>query len=632
MRDKDDFDSSRPRPRKKVRKRAARSATRWIALLVGCALAGLLAVGLLTWGVVRVFTGGGPFGPVVAQARPADTKLVTPIPPPPQVPSASPGWQVTPDGLPLASGLTSAVPLPDGDVNQVVFSDPARAQAAVVFAKGPLPPGPKVVVNNNPTYPLEWAQVDLRGGRVVAQIPVGNSQPGGGPVKGFQVSKAALSPAGERLAVVVPAGRTTLLQVWDKTGLKLMELNSKEFPGQPKDLPPHLMPGREWLEFLSESRLLVLASGALIAVDVPSGTVAYTLSEVKAPVALSPGRKWVCAAAATDGLKFFNTADGTPAGEIPKYGKPTTAAFSPDGAALAGSFGSHFAIWDVATGKPTGSWPVPAHVARFRVDRPSPSITWFGGDYLLSGNLLLDRGRGTLLCEYNPGGLSVAWSSSPDGRLWATGNFKDFLAAGVRDRKVTPGPIADAGLKGTNLMAACSVTPAAVKDRLQAALSGITFRPDDPVRIEVTGSGSTQAKQLLADAAAEELAKRGKAVDPSAKVGVRIELSRAKREQITKSMTVQFIGQPPPGELRDVYRIEASVYLINLENGSKSKAPSVVSLYIGVTESDWETTLCKGIGSRIGMGNIPLAGSYTAEGAENALPVEAGLGIDGVLP
>src|SRR5205085_1405993 len=109
-----------------------------------------------------------------------------------------------------------------------------------------------------------------------------------------------------------------------------------------------------------------------------------------------------------------------------------------------------------------------------------------------------------------------------------------------------------------------------------------------------------EAKQALADAAAEELAKRGKAVDPSAKVGVRIELSRAKREKIQKSITVEFIGPPPPGELRDVYRIEASIYLINRENDSKCPATGV-SLVIGVNEANWETVLCKGIGKRIGM-------------------------------
>src|SRR5262249_8749631 len=193
--------------------------------------------------------------------------------------------------------------------------------------------------------------------------------------------------------------------------------------------------------------------------------------------------------------------DGTTAGEIPKYGKPIAAAFRPDGAALAVSYQSYFAIWDVAKGKPIGAWPLPEYVRRARVDRPSLSITWFGDDHLLLGNLLPDRGRGIWLCEYNPADLCVAWSSSPDGRLWAAGNFKDLLGRFEQGKKVkvTPGPIADAGLQGKNLLAACTVPRADVKERLQAALSGIRFRPEDPARIEVTGSGSTEAKQALAD-------------------------------------------------------------------------------------------------------------------------------------
>ncbi len=445
---------------------------------------------------------------------------------------------------------------------------------------------------------------------------------------------------GERLAVVVPAVRsqfladqTTLLQVWDRAGSKLMELNRKEFPGQPKDRPLHVMPGEEWLEFVSESRLLLLGSGTLVAVDVPSGEVGYTLTGVKAPVALSPSRKWVCSATAAGGLKFFNTADGASAGEIPKYGKPSVAAFNSDGTALAVSYDSYFAIWDMATGKPTGAWPVPEYVRRARVDRPLRSITWFGADYLLFGNLLLERGQGIWLCEYNPAQLWVAWSSSPDGRLWAAGNFKEILGRWEDGKpvNVTPGAIADAGLQGKNLLAACTVPRADVKERLQARLSGIIFRPEDPARIEVTGSASTEAQHALADAAAEELAKRGKAVDPSAKAGVRIELSRAKREQIQKDSTVQFIGHPPPGALKDVYRIDAKIYLVNHENGSKCPATSM-SLAIDVHEANWETVLCKGVGKQIGMSSIPMEGSWTTDGKSSGLPAEVLMGIDGVLP
>src|SRR6188472_2029070 len=169
------------------------SSNWWLlaVLIGGGGTGGLLIVGLMVWGVLRLFAGGGLYGPVIAQARPAVNQPVAKnVLPAEQIPAADNGWNVTPDGVPLASAVTSAVRLPDGDVNQVLFSDPAQARAAVVIAKKPLPAGPKVVVNNYPAYPLEWTQVDLKGGQVVASIPVGNSEPGAGPVMGRQVTNA----------------------------------------------------------------------------------------------------------------------------------------------------------------------------------------------------------------------------------------------------------------------------------------------------------------------------------------------------------------------------------------------------------------------------------------------------------
>src|SRR5262249_37783272 len=139
MRDNDDLDTSRPRPKKKGKKkqRPAGNAPLRIALLGGGALAGLLVVGLVIWGIVSLFGGGGLFGPVVAQARPAENKPVSTVLPLEQIPPASAGWKVTPDGLPLASGLTSAVVLPDGKLEWVLFSDPSSAQAAVILSQKP---------------------------------------------------------------------------------------------------------------------------------------------------------------------------------------------------------------------------------------------------------------------------------------------------------------------------------------------------------------------------------------------------------------------------------------------------------------------------------------------------------------
>jgi hypothetical protein len=630
MRDNNDLDAAYRRPKKKVKqkKRAVRSPLR-IALFVGAGLAGLLVIGLLIWGVVSLFSGGGGrSGAVVAQARAADKNPEAGVLPLEQVPAAS-GWKVRQDGLRLASGLTSAVVLPEGKLESVLFSAPAQAQAAVILSSKPSRRDPTKRGAYVAAYPLEWVQVDLKTGRV-SSTSLGESEVGQNDHK--PVTNAALSPSGERLAIIVPSDGTLLhaFQVWDKAGKKLMHVKASEFSEMPKTSRVDHIAGFGWFGFVSESRLLIYGAGKLVALDVPSGKVAYAVGDgLKPPFALSPGRQWVGATTAADRFQCFATADGSPAGEIATPNIPYAAGFSPDGSTLALSFGN-FAFWDVSTGKPTGVWPPAQPAGGFRIERPA--IDWFGGDYLMFGNRLFDRQRNVTLSEYNPGQLWVAWSGSPDGRLWSAGNFKELLGAGVRDKLVTPGPIVDAGLKDKNLLAAYTVPHSDAKARLEKHLSGITFRAGDPARIEVTGGGSTSAKQLLADTAAEELAKRGKAVEPSAKVGVRIQLSEAKRTQRLKSHAVEYIGHPPPGALRDVYEMEARVYLINVENGSMSQTPRSLTKVAYVEDPNWETALCKGLGKAIGMTQIPLSGSYTATGEETGLPAQARLGIDGVLP
>src|SRR5207248_4122766 len=138
-----------------------------------------------------------------------------------------------PDGLPLTSGLTSAVPLPDGKILAVLFADPARATAAVLSAgPGVRPQGPRVRVGAvEPAGQGVWTQVDLKGGRVVGQTPVEGVRTGTTSLVP-EVANAALSPSGERLAVAFPRNGV-LLEVWDRTGKKV--LGSKET--EPRRLP-----------------------------------------------------------------------------------------------------------------------------------------------------------------------------------------------------------------------------------------------------------------------------------------------------------------------------------------------------------------------------------------------------------
>ncbi|MGL4552805.1 MAG: WD40 repeat domain-containing protein, partial [Gemmataceae bacterium] len=597
MPDNDDLDSQRPRGKKAKKKRRPDPAPGLpIGLLVGAGAAGLLVVGLILWGLVSLFRGGA-FGPVVAQARPADRKPDLPdVPAAPavpleQIPAAAPGWKVTPDGVALASGLTSAVALPEGDVTAVLFSDPAPALAAVVMTKKMLPPPEGTVVHTDPAYPVEWVPVDLKSGRVAAAIPLGDSYPGPRVSSEAKITNAALSPSGERLAAAFPGGVATAFRVWDKAGKRLLELPEGT--------------GSSWLAFQSESRLLAYGGGKLTAIDVPSGAVTYTVNDVKAPVALSPGRKWVCAAAPGDGLKFFSAADGTPGGEIPKAGKVEGIAFSPDGASVAVNTGA-VAVWDVATGKP-------AHAAGFQTpklnDDRAPRIAWFGGKHLLLGGVLLDLERQLVLCEYDCRPYRVARVPSPDGRLWSAGSFKEVLSAGLIQKKATPGPIFDAGVKDAPLLAAFTVPHDDARQRREEAQNGIPFLPDEPARIEVTGYGSTAAKQKLADTAAAELAKRGKAVDPSAKVGVRIELGALKQVSVARGSALPGVILPvKPGDVRTAYQVEASVRLINLANGAVSRSPQILTRGVYGDEPDREAAILTAIGKQMGWQLIPLAG------------------------
>src|SRR5205823_11076801 len=134
---------------------------------------------------------------------------------------------------------------------------------------------------------------------------------------------------------------------------------------------------------------------------------------------------------------------------------------------------------------------------------------------MLVRGFLFDTEQKLAVCEYDCRRRTVARAGGPDGRLWAAGPYQDELKpVPGSSKKVTPGPIADAGARGTKLLAAFTIPHADARRVTEAAQKGIVFRADEPVRIEVTGSGNTEKKQLVAEAAAGEAAQRGKAVDP----------------------------------------------------------------------------------------------------------------------
>jgi hypothetical protein len=627
MSERDEFDTSRAKSKKKTKKRKppARSENRGILLLVGTGIGGLLVLLLVIWGLVSLFSGGGSSSAIVAQARPAEKKpdSKTAIIPPEQIPSAAPNWKVTVDDTLLASGLTSAIVLPDGKVESVLFANPSAAQAAVIIAQPALKADPKTVVNI-PIFPIEWVQVDLKAGRVLNQISLGNS-------RGAPMINSALSPSGDRLAIVVPTADGSL-QIWDKSGKKIAEWKEVGFPGLTTEPRTGWVPGQEWLAFLDDQRVVVSCKGKLLVVDPSANKLAYSIGEgLKPPFVLSPNRKWFGAIQEKGRFQCFNTKDGTLAGEINLPSHPSAIGFSPDGTSLAMTFGSQLAIWDLATGKPKATWETPVGV-RYRIDRPE--INWFGTNHLMVGNRVFDPENNITLCEFDDRPVRVAWTNSPDGRLWSAGNFKALLGGGDRDKKVIPGPIVDAGLKDKNLLGAYSMPHQDAKNRWQAATSGIILRPEEPLRIEVVGGCSKEAKQLLADTAAEEMTKNGKAVDPSAKIGFRVELSKPKKvEKVrTSNSGVQYIGPVPKSEIKEVYEIDARIFFINTEKEIvTTRGPAGWTMHTAITEPDYEKIICKGIGKQIGMHTRPEAGYFNSKGEDVGLPIMANIGIDGVV-
>lgn len=490
--------------------------------------------------------------------------------------------------------------LPEGTAVFVLFSDPDQACAAVVMQK------PSSNIHNTP---LEWVQIDLKSGQVTGRVPL--------TAQGL--AKAALSPSGKRLAASFREAEGSIL-VWDSAGKKIQQFSGNK------------PPGGEWLAFASEDRLLAVGGGKLTAIDIATGRSTFTANqEVKSPAALSPGRKWVAATNAKNELNVFGSADGSVAGRWSKAhlnGMGVTAlAFRQDGAELSAMFRGGLISWDMATGKPTRA------VRRQNGGthgHPWEHLHCLGSKHMLFYDYLYDAERNLGLWRYTlPHPAVVGQSASPDGRLWAAGSFKSVIERAKAD-KLTPGPVRDAAMKGTPILAAYTAPHAEVLKRLDAGEAGIIFRYGKPIRIEVVGSGSRENKLLVAESTAEAVVKRGIPVDPAATIGLRIELSPA----VQKRIVFVAPGTPPgfepktPGSLNTVLTVRT--WLFNSETGALSKAATASDHRTTMSEG-WEEKFYKAIGSTIGTTRVPVSGYYNANGEEVGLMHSSDLGIDGVV-
>jgi hypothetical protein len=618
MKQFDDRDA--PRRKKKKKKKPADSGSWRLPLLIGGIVAGVVVVVLVVWGIASLFTPGGVYGAAVADARPAGqaNPRVNPSPdsfPAVQVPITSDGWKLTPDGVPMSSGLTNAVVLPDGVPVAVAFADPARAKAAVVmatFAVQPKEGVPTAVLEKALTlkhFPngdawfagapdskvhatLNWLQIDLKTGAVAAQAPLGKYEFVADKSGRFATIFAirALSPSGDRLAAVVPNKGKDALLVWDAAGKVLREWDdAKLFNGW-------------WLGFATDDLLLARGALDLAGLDVASGKVALTPAvKVQPPFALSPGRKWLAALTPAGTLAVLNTADGTVAGEKIKpleNGTPAALAFTPAGDA----------VTVTATRK----------------------ALWLGHKLVLVEDTLFDLDLQMALWKFLPQPGALVALSSPDGRLWSVASFKE-LDPNRDPRRFKAHPVADAAKAGKYLLTAYTVPDADVRKRLDRGRKGIRFRRGDPVRVEVVGSGSAELRKQAAEGAAAALAKQGLAVDPEAKAGVRLDLSAPKSVNV-----VSRIPNAPPGmdvnrqSGRSGYQITCKVLFFNRETGVVTPPFTTHDLHGFADAEGRMDVLYSYVGSQAAPPGGVIAGLWDREGQIQMLGTTT-LGIDGVL-
>ena len=180
-----------PRPRKssksgKSGKPARRPATASHGpprkLVVGLGT-GVAALAFVACGLVALLSGesdGGGRVQAVAKARPVTPPPVKPGKPALEVPAFAPGWAVTPDPVPVATGLKSAVSAaPGGGVSDCNFLSAYADPAAGCLATGLFRGGVTVV--------------DLRGADSRVVFPADKNR---------TLHAVALSPTGDRVAVV----------------------------------------------------------------------------------------------------------------------------------------------------------------------------------------------------------------------------------------------------------------------------------------------------------------------------------------------------------------------------------------------------------------------------------------------
>jgi len=361
-------------------------------------------------------------------------------------------WTVAPDPAPASpiSAPERVTIKPDGfTVARALLSRADAARAVVMFGNSLSAAG----VANEPTFrntPTTIqnladpaAAVRIESYDLITTRKVGTLK------LPFNVQLMAINPSGTQ-ALVRPNSADDRLDVWEIDGGEHL-VGWRPFADEAAD--------HQWIAsatFVDDRHVITInPANKLVLWEVPTCRAVYEITRVSNP-ALSAGGRYLTV---HDGeaFRFFEAANGAPAGRLPTEGTPEAIAFDYDGRRLAAvcrqSDGSKMVVWNLEDASVDTEFMLPNAAASGATFLDfNRWMHWCGDDYLLYGNAtLIDVESGLVAWRYSlPIGIHVV--DSPDGRHWylsaeAQRGATIYLQAADLPEPAAAAPLAERTLK-----------------------------------------------------------------------------------------------------------------------------------------------------------------------------------------
>lgn len=413
-------------------------------------------------------------------------------------------WSAKPERFAEPRGLTNRpVDIPGGEIYVANISNLGDPQAAVMYSQSRIHHhGTWVFGHENNRVWIERFDLKSGGKKKTVDLP-------------YPALLMAISPNGE-LAATVLADGLNRLDVWSlKDGLHRFGIRPYQERGNSE--------GRqiEFVEFLSESRLLTVAAEKLVVWEIPSGKAAYEITTGRLRPRLTPDRKYILTTdPSLHNLVVLDAATGETRGVVPlvKFAAETVHSYrvSPDGRSVAAITrrpdGGELSIIDLSSGLQTTAFPLPV---------TAEVIQWVRDGYLLlDGSRLVSLAQQSIVWNYDLS-LGMHIREAVDDRHWYmvadSALDRSFRLVGATLPEETilddvTSPMYKSKLllePGGQISLAVNVGGVPGEDQLGAkvrdglvqkfAAARITVAPDQPLRLVINGSSGATGKELTND-------------------------------------------------------------------------------------------------------------------------------------